>query len=341
MSTKHPRTSTGISHHLRGDPAAIHFASGLPWFVALMVAGLSLGSMGATFAAPPDLALVPAEVDWFIHADFDALRNSTTCRQIMKRVVTRWKSLAMPLEQVKLQFGVDLARDLHDITVFGPRASQGKAVLIMRADWASEPFRRSLALAPSHTATVDGPYEIHHFTQKDRGQFRPVVAVFWKHGIFVFGQAASDVKSGLEVLDGNRPSLSGQSIPLAAKVPDGTILVARMIRVGDSLPVESPLLKQANRIDFVCGEYAGEWFVHGELETKSTEAAQHAKRVAEGLLAIARLRLARDSDLLNLLDRTELGVNDRCVDFHFQAPAQDVAGKVEKALEQLSSPTVK
>ena len=117
-------------------------------------------------------------------------------------------------------------------------------------------------------------------------------------------------------------------------MPAGTILVARMIRVGDRLPVESPLLKQTEQIDFVCGENAGEWFVHGKLQAKSPEAAQQAKQVAEGLLAMARLRLAGDADSLKLLDRTELRVDKRTIELDFRAPAADVARHVEKAMEK-------
>ena len=215
---------------------------------------------------------------------------------------------------------MDLAKDLHSMTVYGPRLSQRRAVLIMRADWAEETFRRKLAVAPNHTAVMEGPYEIHRFTQKDRGHVRPVTAALWKQGTFVFGQAADEVKFSLEVLDGKRPNLSGSDALLAAAPPAGTILVARMVCVGDRLPVESPLLKQTEHIDFVCGENAGKWFIHAKLQAKSPEAAQQVKQVAEGLLAMARLRLAGDADSLKLLDRAELRVDKQTVELDFRAP---------------------
>ena len=119
------------------------------------------------------------------------------------------------------------------MTVFGPRSSQQNAVLVMRADWAAETFRQKLVLAPEHAMSAEGGYEIHRFTQRT-APVRTVAAALWRPGTFVFGQSANEVKFGLDVLDGKRASLLGQNSSLAAEVPAGTILVARMIHVGDT-----------------------------------------------------------------------------------------------------------
>jgi hypothetical protein len=298
--------------------------------VALLAASLSLPAMRG-IAGPPHFAQVPADVNWLVHADIDALRDSTVFQHVFKTAATRWKSLPANLDRVNRQFGLDLAKDLHGMTVFGPPSSQQNAVLVMRADWAAETFRQKLSLAPHHVAAAEGAYEIHRFDRGDGGPASPVAAALWRPGTFVFAQAADDAKFGLEVLDGKWPGLSGAS-PLAAQVPDGTILVARMVRVGDRLPVESPLLKQTEQIDFLCGERTGECFVYGKLRAKSPEVAQQVKQVAEGLLAMARLRVAGDADLLKLLDRAEFHVDNRTVELDFRAPAADVARGVEKAM---------
>ncbi len=303
------------------------------WTVPLLVASLSSSAMRGALAGPPDFAQVPADINWLVHLDVDALHHSTAFQLVSKKAVAQSKSLTAHVDQINQQYGMDLTRDLHGLTVFGPRLSQRRAVLVMRADWAPETFRRKLALATDHTVVEDGSYETHRFTQKNRGQFRPVIGAYWKQGTFVFGQAAEEVKLSLEVLDGKQPSLSLANGLLAADVPAGTIFVARMIGVGDSMPVESPLLKQTEQINFICGEKAGEWFVHVKLQAKSPEAAQQAKQVAEGLLAMARLRQAGDADSLELLDRTELRVDKQTLALDFHAPADVVARCVEAAIE--------
>lgn len=306
------------------------------WFVTLAVTSATLLVMRGGHAAPPDFSLVPADVRWLVHGDIDALQRSTAYQRVFKKLFVQWKPLAAHLDKVNRQYGMDLAKDLHSLTFFGPRLSQGGAVLLLRADWAPETFRRKLALAPEYAMAVEDGYEIHRFAQKDRGHVRPLAGAFWKEDVFVFGQTADEVKLSLAVLDGKKPALSGRGPLLAAAVPPGTILVARMIGVGDSLLVESPLLMQTEQIDFVCGENGGECFIHAKLLARSPEAAQRAKQVADGLLAMARLRQAGDADALKLLARIELRVDQQTVGLDFQAPADDVARCLEAAIEKLS-----
>jgi hypothetical protein len=312
------------------------------WLVSALAAGLPLLTLQGGIAAPPTFAQVPADVDWLFHVDLDALRDSTAFQQVFKTVVTEWKSLPTALARVQERFGIDPAKDLHGMTVFGPRPSQQSALVVMRADWAAETFRRKLALAPHHTATAEGPYEIHRFERQDSIPARPVAAALWKPGIIVFGQSVDAVRSGLEFLDGKHPDLSGRGLSdssaLAAEVPAGTILVVRMVHVGDRLPVESPLLKQTDQIDLVCGEKDGRCFVHGKLQAKSPEIALQVEQVAVGLLAAARLRLAGDADSLKLLDHAQIRLDHRTIELDFRAPAADVAQAAEKAMKTFSQP---
>ena len=304
-------------------------------FPFLLATCLSLLAIRGGRAAPPDFAHVPADCDWLVHADMDALHDSTVFQQVFKTAVAQWKPLAATLERVNRRFGMDLSKDLHGMTVFGPRRREQNAVLVMRADWAAETFRQRLVLAPQHAMAVEGPYEIHRFLREGGNPVRPVAAALWRPGTFVFGQSPGEVKFGLEVLDGKWPSLSSSNSLLSAELPAGTILIARMIHVGDRLPVESPLLKQTEQIDLVCGENRGEWFVQGKLQAKSPEIAKQVKQVGEGLLAMGRLRLADDADSLKLLDHIELHVDDRTIKLDFRAPAADVAEAAAKAMKTL------
>ena len=171
-------------------------------------------------AGPPHFAQVPADVNWLVHADIDALRNSTVFQHVFKTAATRWKSLPANLDKVNQQFGLDLAKDLHGMTVFGPPSSQQNAVLVMRADWAAETFRQKLCTRPAPRGGGGRPLRDSSFRRKRPRPGQPVAAALWKPGTFVFGQAADDAKFSLEVLDGKRPGLSGAS-PLAAKCRTG------------------------------------------------------------------------------------------------------------------------
>jgi hypothetical protein len=306
----------------------------IDWLIPLAWAVACACHASNGVASPPDFTQVPIEAKWLVHADFDGIRASTVCQGVLHKAIARWKSLGSRLDQVRQQYGLDLTEKLHDVTIFGSQPGRRDAVLVLRADWAEERFVQKVTTAQNQVLTTAGPYQIHGFDQRNRGRVHPVMAALWQPGTFVFGQSIDDIKLSLDVLDRRRPGLSGPSQMLAASVPTGTILLARMSEVGGSLPVESPLLKQAEQLDFTCGEYSGDWFLHGRARTQSAEAARQMKQVAQGLLAMARLRLAGSADSLKLLDRIELRVEDRNLELDLLAPVREVLQCVDKACEQ-------
>ena len=209
-------------------------------------------SLGTAFAAPPDFSQVPADSVWLVHADFDALHKSTVYQKLAAAALARWKPIAVHLTKINRQLGMDLANDLHGMTVFAPTLAEHKAMLVMRADWDPQTFRQRLALAQSHAVNTVGQYEIHRFTRQDEGQLRTVAGACWRPGTFLFGQTPGDVQTGLDVLDGRRAHLAGRGSALAGDVPPGTVLVARMVLSGEAMPIESPVLNQSDEIDLTC-----------------------------------------------------------------------------------------
>jgi hypothetical protein len=302
--------------------------------ISLLFVAVGMAIARSAFSAPVDFAHTPADAVWIVHADFDALRKSTTWQKVFDRAIARWKPLAGQLAKVNSELGMDIAKDLHGMTVFGPKLSAGSALLVMRADWDPQTFRQKLALAPDHSVSSAGRYEIHRFSRKDQGQLRSVAGACWQPGTFVFGQSASDVQLGLDVLDGRRPRLAGSGSPLADEAPAGTVFLARMTAAGDLLPVESPLLKQAEQIELACGEKGGECFARGKLVVKTAEGARQIKPAIDGLLALTRLSVAGDAAAVKLLDRVAVRVDGRTVRLDFRAPAGDLADVLEKAIDK-------
>jgi hypothetical protein len=295
-------------------------------------------ALRAACAAPPDFAQVPADAVWIVHADFDSLHKSTVYEKLAAAALARWKPLAAHLAKVNRQLGMDLAKDLHGMTVFGPTLAEPKAMLVMRADWDPQTFRQRLALAQSHAVSTVGQYEIHRFTRQDEGQLRTVAGACWRPGTFLFSQTPADVQTGLDVLDGRRAHLagrgSGHNSALAADVPPGTVLMARMVISGEALPVESPLLKQTDEIDLACGENAGECFARAKLLAKTPEAASQVKKAVDGILVIVKLQTAKDAKAGKLLDRLTVRVDGRTVQADFRAPSAELATVLEKAMRE-------
>jgi hypothetical protein len=138
----------------------------------------------------------------------------------------------------------------------------------------------------------------------------------------------------LDVLDGKRPGLAEKKSALAGDLQPGTILQARMIDVGKSLPVESPLLKQTERIDVACGEDSGRWFLTGRLVARDAEVAEQARKVVDGFLAIVRLQESSDREAVKLLERIQLAVKDRTLEIDFRIEADELVRRVEAIVER-------
>jgi hypothetical protein len=316
---------------LRISDLVFRISKRLPFAAALL---LVVAFLRAAYSTPPDFAQVPADAVWVVHADFDALHKSTLYQKLSAAALARWKPLAAHLEKINRQLGMDLANDVHGMTVFAPTLAEHKAMLVMRADWDPQTFRQRLALAQSHAVSTVGQYEIHRFTRQDEGQRRTVAGACWRPGTFLFGQTPGDVQTGLDVLDGRKPHLAGRSSALAADVPPGTVLVARMVLSGEALPVESPVLKQSDEIDFACGENAGECFARAKLLAKTPEAAEQVKKAVDGILVIVKLQAAKDAKAGKLLDRLTVRVDGRTVQADFHVAAAELAAVLEKAIQE-------
>ena len=288
----------------------------------------------SAYSAPPDFAQVPADAVWIVHVDFDALHKSTVYKKLSTAALARWKPLAARLAKINRQLGMDVAKDLHDMTLFGPTLANPKAMLVMRADWDQQTFRQRLTLAPSHAVSAFGQYEIHRFARQDEGQLRTIVGACWRPGTFLFGQTPGDVQTGLDVLDGRRAHLAGRGSTLSADLSPGTVLVARMVMSGEAPPVESPVLKQTDEIDLACGESAGECFARAKLLTKTPEAAEHVKKAVDGILVIVKFQAPKDASAGTLLDRLTVRVDGRTVQADFRVAVADLATVLEKAIQE-------
>jgi hypothetical protein len=295
---------------------------------------LVVAFLRAAYSAPPDFAQIPADTAWIVHVDFDALHKSTVYQKVSTAALAGWKPLADRLAKINRQLGMDVAKDLHGMTVFASTLAEPKPLLLMQADWDPQTFRQRLALAPSHAVSTAGQYEIHRFVRKDEGQLRSLAGTCWRPGTFLFGQTPEDVQRALEVLDGRRPHLAGHDSALAADISPGTVLTARMVLSGEKLPVESPLLKKTEQIDLACGENSGECFARARLLAKTAEAAVQVKKAAEGILAIVKLNVPGESSAAKMLDRLAIRVDGRTVLVDFRIPSTELTTALEKAMRK-------
>lgn len=229
-----------------------------------------LGFASMVQAAPLDVKAVCGESKWVAHVDVDAIRGNTIVKNLYQLGQEKcdWVKKG-GFDKIRDQWGIDLRKDLHGMTMYGPKVGEHKAILIVYADVNRKLLEEKAPKASGHKTAKVGAFEIHAWTHKAHGHERPAAGAFFKDNVIVFGGSADNVKAALEVLDGKRPSLAGKDSALTAKVPAGTTVLARAIALDEAkLPVKSPLVKQSVSLSIDMGENEGNSFFHGKLVTK-------------------------------------------------------------------------
>jgi len=283
-------------------------------------------------AAPPDFRQIAAEATWLAHVDVDAIRASLLAQKVYQKHLHADSKAEIAIQLLRIQFGIDLSRDLHGITLYGRKIGKNEGVLLVHAQLDREILLKRAREAPDHAVKTYRGYEIHCWTDgKGKRDEHPVMGTFFKPTVLVFALTLGELTSALDVLDGRSPSLAGKGSPLAAPVPSGAAVVARAVGLANAeLPFKSPLVTQSESFDFAVGENQGEAFAEATLTVKSAQIADRVRSILGGLRAMAELQWSEDQDALRLIGHFKVRVVDKAVLVQFRAPANDVWTQIEK-----------
>ena len=284
------------------------------------------------FAAPANLAAVPADAVWMMHLDMDAARESTVVRRTYERAMAMHPHAEGMIAMVKGMTGMDPRKDLHDVTVYGRDTDKRNAVMVVRAKANREFLEKMVEKARDHRTMEHAGRTLHSWTQRGRkgGTGETVVGAFQADDRMVFARSADAVKMALDVLDGSKAAYAAG--PLAGGVKPGSILVARAAAIDPD--TKCPVLRQGRGYRVAAGEDGGRSFYRAKLDMKSAAAAGLTEDVVEGFEAVVKLRWEGDDVAMKLLSglRTETS-GDVCT-IAWDASADDVWKAMEKAVTQ-------
>ncbi|MFM7135539.1 MAG: hypothetical protein ACKO1M_00515 [Planctomycetota bacterium] len=299
--------------------------------VALVVAAASVAS-----AEPLDLGRVPAKTVWMMHADMDAARESTVVKRMVERAMNKHPQLGTMLGIGAKMMGMDIRKDLHDVTVYGLDTDKKNAVMVVHADANRAMLEKMVDKAPDHKTMQHRDFTLHQWTHKGwkgRGG-DTVVGAFFKDDVMVFARSASQVEMALDVLAGEAEAVDGDS-PLAGRVRPGSILVGRAVAIDPD--TKCPVLKQGRGYRIAMGESDGMSFYRARLEMDSEEAARQAEAVTEGFVALGKLRFGDEEQVMKLIDGVETTTSGSTCSIAWNAKADDVWTVAEKMAEKMEA----
>jgi hypothetical protein len=293
-------------------------------------AALALATV-AVPAAPFQSKNIAAGAKWVIHVDVDAIRDS----KIVKKAFATCpilKNSGMVFDMIRDKAGIDLRKDLHGITLYGPDSDKKHAVAIVFATVNKTLLTEKAQKAADHKLTRRGGIEIHSWTAKHFGKTEPGAGAFYKDDAIVFAADVDGVSKAIDVLSGKSP---GNSNPLLTGTVRGATVIVRAAEIPDN--VNCPILKQVKSFRVALGENDGKSFARKRIIMKTPEAAQQVKAVNDGFKALMSLYFADDADMMKIVEGSTSTLRGSTVTVRWEAPVEDVWNAMEKLAKKVEA----
>lgn len=291
----------------------------------LAVVGL-LCWAAAAHASPLEPKFVAAEAKWLVHIDVDKAKTSPVVLTLIGECLARGKDVDKDTTSMGDEWGMNPAKDLHGITVFGTEHGPRHAIAILQATVDQEKCLKRLGEKVDYETTDYNGVKIYTWTKCFDDWARPRAMAFYKSDQVVFARNATLVRAGLDILEGKAANLGDKESPLTAKTPDGTFLFVRAMGLGEVK--HRPILKTLDSFSYVVAEHNEQWCETATIVTDSEATAGLLKQAVEGWRALVSLYFHEQPDFVKLLDRTKLSVEGKTVHGTFEAPDQDVIAQM-------------
>jgi hypothetical protein len=291
---------------------------------------LALGSGPLARADALKLEQVSADAKWVGHVDCDAMRASTVVNKAWDKLMELDKGARGHLEKVRAELGMDLAQDLHCITVYGKTIGKEEGVLIAHAKFDRAKLEGMAPRAPDHKVVEAGPYKIHSWTMNDHGRSRPAAGAFRDDDLLVLSGSVDEVKAALAVLDGKAPAITEEG-PLRGRIPPGTCALFRVTGIAEAkLPGKPALASQMESYRATIGENDGKVFYRARAIMTNEEIVGQLKTVLDGFRALGQIHVTGDAQGKAMLDATQVTTEGKNVTITCTVPAADVWDQIVK-----------
>jgi hypothetical protein len=282
----------------------------------------------ATSLARADL---PADPAWVAHVDLDALRPTTIGRYILSELE---KPEALEKVQgLQALCGVDLRKQLHGATLWGPNSRPENGVLVIYADFESERLINLAKAFRDYEASGHGKHTIHSWVDEnktDKTGNHPRIYAAIEGVRVIFSQRQESLAAELDVLDKTTPNLASSKNFSDLSAPgNGTFLEAgaRRLDLPDSDP-NAAILRMSKQLILVVGETQSKTSASLTFEASDDQVAEHICAIAKGLLALGKLQKDKP-EFTKVTDGISLKQDGAKVTATLAIPATDVLDAVK------------
>jgi hypothetical protein len=283
--------------------------------VFLIVAVLALPAAAAAQVTP---ATLPGETDWYLHADLDELRNTSSGKHIYQ-----WLEGEV-FTDIRDDLGIDLGKEVSSLTAFSD-ASLGTVIVVDGAIAESTRDRLlALAAADSRLQTLEHDGKTYYHAERSKGRSgndrsfddleKSAYFSFDVGNKLLIASDPNQIKALLESggrMAGNQDH-RGALLVLTA---DKSFLQAgaRTAKFADDDEESwnSNILRNTELVALLVSDTDGLIAVEAQLVSHEPTMAQSLAGIINGLISLQSLNPDLDPQVLSLIQNTRVNVKDK------------------------------
>lgn len=262
---------------------------------------ISVGLLVAVAATSQGVNLkqVPAGTKWLVDVDVRTMTDSETGRFFKENTPASSPHVAR-MKAFGAMTGIDFAKDVSTITVFGEDVGENGAVAILHGTWDIDKLSALLPLAKNFTAQKYGEHTV--MSWEDR---TPRFVCFVSTELAVFAANEERLRLALDTLDGRKPNLMANEafadINPVAKKPF-VIMQAVGVNTLAKGQQQAAALQNTEALRLMITEAPATKNVALDIELTSVspDAADQMSRMLQGMQAMAQMQGANNPEMFDL-----------------------------------------
>ncbi len=289
--------------------------------MCVLVAILGMGRTGG--AAPVQAKNLPADAKWYLHLDFDAMKNTAIYGQILDAV-----RLEYPIDdflpQLKEAIGINPLTDISGVTVFNNSFEKDVAAVLVYAQFDKDRLLNAVAQNPEYAAVDYKKHTIQTWT--DPNDSKSKAGCVYDDGLILMGNGKESIKMAIDALDAKKDT----GPALVKEAPKGAFLYAAADLAQSNDANVSQLLSNSQAATAAIGEVDGKMSVKVNLTAKTADQGAKLKQMLDGIKAFGELGARETPTAVDLIREVQVSVDGAKVMISIQHDAKTLVETLKK-----------
>ena len=269
---------------------------------------------------------VPADCRWVVHADLQLMLRTRVGEWLGREMVKQ--PHAARLKMLEAISGLNLKRDLRNVTICGIGSDDDSGLLYVRGTFDAERLNTLAQAADGYAAVQAGSRTIH--TWLDKG--KPAAGCLAAADLLILGKSSARLREALDLLDA--PTQPGAAFQLPAGWEKSALVVCAaedLAALADGKP-ESAMLRNVRSLVARVVEDGALLALEARAVATTEAAAQQMVDAGRGLAAIVQLQKPANLDpaLIETVRTGQLNREGVNVSLRLSVPFEDALRLVQQ-----------